>query len=111
MVTPSGAQVSEPSPIPMAMGNIPNMEVRAVMITGRKRDLPATAMASLNSRPRSRIKLIKSTSTTPFLTTIPTNITNPMAAIILRLVPVMKSATATPVKAKGTENMMTNGLE
>ncbi len=108
--TPIGRQVSEPSPVLTAIGTIPRMVVSEVINTGRRRERQAWATASYRRMPRSRMRLMKSMSTIPFLVTIPIKRTPPKAATILNVVLVSNKASTTPVKANGIDNMMMNGI-
>ena len=86
------------------------MVVAEVIITGLRRDLPEIAIASYNSLPLSRIRLIKSTSTMAFLTTIPISITAPIPEMTLNVVLVRNNAIATPENANGIENIIIKGI-
>ena len=53
-VIPIDCHISEPSPIPRAIGTIPRTVVAVVMSTGRRRDLPEVVTALATPIPRSR---------------------------------------------------------
>ena len=53
-VIPMACHISEPSPMPSAMGSIPRTVVIVVMSTGRRRDLPEVTTAREMIIPRSR---------------------------------------------------------
>ena len=105
----SGMLVSLPSPMPSAMGSRPAMVAMVVMRMGRSRVFPACTVASTSGCPRSRRTRAKSTSSTPFDTTMPTIMMMPMKLFTLSVVPVSQSAMNTPLTPSGTENMMTSG--
>ena len=105
----SGRLVSLPSPIPSAIGIKPTIVATVVIRIGRRRVRPASMVASSSGLPRPRSTLAKSTSSTPFDTTMPTIMMMPMKLFTLRVVPVSHSARNTPVTPSGTLNMITRG--
>ena len=67
-------------------------------------------VASMSGLPRARSTFAKSTSSTPFDTTMPTIMMIPMKLFTLRAwCPVRYSARNTPVTPSGTLNMITSG--
>ncbi len=109
MVMPIGCQFSEPSPLEMAIGSNPTRVVIVVINTGRNRSFPPMVTASNMECPRARRILIKLISTIALFTTIPISMTIPKNEFTFKVMPVSKNAQITPVKVKGTENMMMNG--
>src|SRR6266849_5166649 len=105
----SGRFVSLPSPMPSAIGTRPTMVAMVVMRIGRSRVRPASTVASIRSLPRSRSTLAKSTSRTPFETTMPTIMMIPMKLFTESVVPVSQSMRNTPEMPSGTLNMITKG--
>ena len=57
-VIPIYRHISAPSPVPIAIGNIPSTVVKVVINTGRKHDFPAATVASILPNPRSRPNLV-----------------------------------------------------
>ena len=57
-VTPRERHISEPSPVPMAIGSIPSTVVRVVMRIGRRRLRAAVVDASRTFMPRSRRSMV-----------------------------------------------------
>ena len=107
---PIGFQSSEPDPELNDSGSIPSIVVSDVISTGLSLDLPDNAIASYSSLPLSRIRLIKSTRTIAFFTTIPIRSTAPIPDITLSVVLVKNKAIATPENANGMENIIMNGI-
>ena len=69
----------------------------------------ASIVASMSGVPRRRRTFAKSTSKTPFETTIPTIMMMPIALLTLIVVFVAASIANTPLTPSGTLNMMTSG--
>ena len=80
-----------------------------VIRIGRSRVRPASTVASISGLPRARSTFAKSTSSTPFDTTMPTIMMMPMKLFTLSVVPVRYSIRNTPVTPSGTLNMITSG--
>ena len=57
-VIPIERHISEPSPVPTAIGIIPKTVVNVVINTGRRRDLPAVTTDVIIPMPRSRHKIV-----------------------------------------------------
>lgn len=105
---PRGAFCSPPSPSPSAMGIMPVIMARAVMMTGRRRVAPASSAdwkASLVSAKRSLAKVITSTL---FEVATPMHIMAPISAGMLSEVWVRNSIQQIPASAPGRAVMMRN---
>ena len=76
-------QASGPySPDPdSASGSSPPMAVTLVNSTGKNRTSPACSMASRSAMPRARNCVVKSTSSSEFLISIPMSAMKPMTAV------------------------------
>ena len=85
------------------------MVLTLVMRMGRSRVRPASLMAAIFSRPRSRAWLIASINTMALFTTMPASMMRPMSATELMVVPVMYSPHTGPMSPIGIVNRMTNG--
>jgi len=57
-VTPREFHISDPSPLPSAIGSIPSTVVRVVMRIGRRRLRAAVTEASATLMPRSRQRMV-----------------------------------------------------
>ena len=86
------------------------MVAMVVIRIGRRRVRPASIVASMSGLPRRRSTLAKSTSSTPFETTMPTIMMMPMKlftlSVVLRDVEHQRTRREMP---SGTLNMMTSG--
>ena len=107
----SGRFVSLPSPMPERHRHAgPTIVAIVVIRIGRSRVRPASIVASISGLPRARSTLAKSTSSTPFDTTMPTIMMMPMKLFTLqRRARQPRASTNTPVTPSGTLNMMTSG--
>ncbi len=56
--TPIGRHISEPSPLPIAIGTMPRMVVSVVITTGRRRERPPSITARRIDMPRSRFSVM-----------------------------------------------------
>ncbi len=106
---PSGAFCSPPSPRPSDIGSIPMIIASAVMITGRRRVMPAASAASLASRPTARWSLAKVTTRMLLAVATPTHMIDPISAGTLSVVCDRKSIHAMPAMAPGSAIRMTSG--
>ena len=104
-----GPRISAPSPRPSAIGVSPRMVVSVVIRMGRSRIWPAATIASALAIPSRRSRLMQSTSTMAFFTTIPASITTPIRTITLRVDPESRSAHTTPIAASGIVKRIRNG--
>ena len=91
------------------MGINPKIVVRAVIKIGRNRCMAATRMACSRCMPEFRYWLIKSIKTMALFTTTPISTTNPIPAMISKVVPVAKSSQKEPTKAAGIATSTENG--
>src|SRR5882757_5359336 len=106
----SGAFCSPPSPNPRAMGSMPTIIAKAVMMMGRRRVEPAETAASTAVRPRCLCSpLAKVTSRMEFAVATPIDMMAPMRLGTLKVVCVRNSAQTMPQNAPGRAQMMMNG--
>src|SRR6202007_346540 len=106
---PSGAFCSPPSPRPVAMGTIPMIIAKAVMMTGRIRTKPASTAALwallpsfICSRANDTIKILLAVAT-------PIHIIAPVREGTLNVVCVNRSIQQMPASAPGRAVMMMKG--
>src|SRR6202043_3025187 len=106
----SGAFCSPPSPNPRAIGSMPTIIAKAVMMMGRRRVEPAETAASKAVRPRSLCScLAKVTSRMEFAVATPIDMIAPIRLGTLKVVCVRNSAQTMPQNAPGRAQMMMNG--
>jgi hypothetical protein len=96
-----GLDVSDPIPVEVAAGISPIAAMRAVMATGRIRDITPERMASSSDSFSCRFFLNLERRITLFCIQIPKRAINPIPAEILKLVPVKRRAAIPPIIAKG----------
>ena len=104
-----GPRISAPSPSPSAIGASARIVVRVVIRIGRSRISPAATMASTFAIPSRRSRLMQSTSTMAFLTTMPASMTTPMSTMTLIVDPESRSAQTTPIAPSGIVKRIRNG--
>ena len=75
---PSGADCAPPSPIPMAIGTMPNTMAAAVIKMARRRLLAPSRTASCSGLPSCRKRSANETSRIEFATAIPIAMIAPM---------------------------------
>ena len=90
-------------------GIIPRIVVAAASRTGRTRLTQASTSAWVNSTPSARTRSISSTSTMPFLISMPDRLSKPRSAVKVKGSPVPRSPMATPLTDIGTSSQITNG--
>ena len=90
-------------------GSMPKMVVAAASITGRRRETLAVTTASVKSIPVSRVRSISSTSTMPFLISIPDRLSRPSNAVKVNGSPAPNSPIVTPLIDIGTSSQITSG--
>src|SRR6266478_1784494 len=79
--TPRGWRSSAPAPAPIAIGSVPKIAAKVVIMMGRKRSSAASRMACSALKPTRRRSSAKSTIMMAFFLTMPTSITMPIIAI------------------------------
>ncbi len=104
-----GPRISAPSPKPSAIGVSARTVVRVVIRIGRSRIRPPATIASVFAIPSRRSRLMQSTSTIAFFTTMPASMITPMSTMTLTVEPENTSAQTTPIAPSGIVNRIRNG--
>src|ERR1700722_19024953 len=102
----SGAFCSPPSPMPSAIGSMPTIIAKAVMMIGRSRVDPAETAAAKADRPRALSSLAKVTSRIELAVATPIDMMAPIRLGTLKVDWVRNSAHTIPQKAPGRAQMM-----
>lgn len=98
---PSGADCSPPSPMPIARGSMPAIIARLVIRIGRSRSAAACRAAPSAGRPPRRSRSANDTRRIALAVDTPRAMIAPMKDWRLSVVPVIRSATATPTITTG----------
>ena len=105
-----GARNSLPSPLLVAVGNMPSTIAALVIKIGRRRSGPASSTACAGDSPCSRTRTIaRSTRRMAFFVTRPMSRMIPMSAPMAIVLPVTNSPTTAPTRASGSVSMIVSG--